>query len=1189
MLGAGDLALALAGLEIMKTILRLGASLLLVASACGTETENDPGAGNGTGNGTGNGSGNGTGNGSGNGNGTIEFEGLRIHYNRVDASYDDWTVTLGGAVDDSLTVARTDDFGAVFELEIDPSLLSEPVMVQISSAAGEEFDEAFALDPSVSTELWHFSGAPNPLTREPPAIPGPDQVAVYYNRADGDYQPWGLHLWGDVATETRWTEPDVLDGIDEELGAYWVVDMMPGGDRVNIIVHAGDIKDPGPDMGWDISEQGRFGFITSGSAEITSFPIAGAITGARAHWLDATTLVWGVGTEGVSRFELRYDPEAAIALTESGVEGGTVVEMSPNSEQLPIEIRAAYPHLAQLARFDVPDSLDIDAALQSELVVVATLEDGSIVDATGVQTSGVIDQTYYYEGPLGATFEGLAPTLTVWAPTAQNVTLIRLGTDGEGNEVRVPMTRNAQGAWSVEGVEDWYGTYYRYEVEVFHPSTGNIETTQVTDPYSVSLSANSRATQIISLNDLSTMPEGWDALVKPDLEAPEDVSIYEMHVRDHSIFDQTVSEANRGKFMGFTELESDGMKHLTALAQAGLTVAHVLPAFDIATVDEDVNNRVELSDGFDRLCALNSRVPAEDCAAHGTNSIESVLAQADPASGEAQEIMGYLRGLDGFNWGYDPFHYTVPEGSYATDPAGPARIREFRAMVQAFASVGLRVALDVVYNHTNAAGLSEKSVLDKVVPGYYHRLNPSSGAIENSTCCQNTASEHLMMERLMVDSLVTWATAYKVDAFRFDLMGHHMVRNMELSKAALEALTMEADGVDGSKIYIYGEGWNFGEVQDDARGRNATQANLIGTGIGTFNDRLRDAARGGGPFDSEISLRNNQGYINGMVTVPNSPTRDMVKDLETLLLQKDQIRVGMVGNITNFFLVTADGQVQASRKVDYGGSPAAYTGDPQEVVNYVSKHDNQTLFDINAYKAPTGTSMADRVRMQNLGMSIVALGQGIPFFHAGSDMLRSKSMQRDSFDSGDWFNRIDFTYQTNNWNVGLPRADKDETNWPIILDVVADTAIAPQNEHIVRSVEHFRELLTLRSSSVLFRLRDKEQIESRIDFHNVGPEQEPGLIVQSISDGVCAGADMDPSLDGVVVMLNSDDQALSFDLPFAAGAQLHPVLGTSSDPALQGAGIEGNTLTIPALSAAVFVFPQQGAQGDVVPCNTRNQ
>jgi len=161
-----------------------------------------------------------------------------------------------------------------------------------------------------------------------------------------------------------------------------------------------------------------------------------------------------------------------------------------------------------------------------------------------------------------------------------------------------------------------------------------------------------------------------------------------------------------------------------------------------------------------------------------------------------------LRGTDPFNWGYDPYHYTVPEGSYSTNPQGTDRIVEFRQMVQALNGIGLNVVLDVVYNHTNAAYQSEKSVLDKIVPGYYHRLT-DNGAVATSTCCQNTATENAMMRKLMIDSVLTWAVQYKVDGFRFDLMGHHMKEDLLAVRAALDSLTLEKDGVDGKRISVW--------------------------------------------------------------------------------------------------------------------------------------------------------------------------------------------------------------------------------------------------------------------------------------------------------------------------------------------------------------------------------------------------
>ena len=276
-------------------------------------------------------------------------------------------------------------------------------------------------------------------------------------------------------------------------------------------------------------------------------------------------------------------------------------------------------------------------------------------------------------------------------------------------------------------------------------------------------------------------------------------------------------------------------------------------------------------------------------------------------------------------------------------------------------------------------------------------------------------------------------------------------------RAVLDALTLKDDGVDGSSIYLYGEGWNFGEVANNARVVKATQLNMAGTGIGTFNDRLRDAVRGGSPFDDGQSLLDNQGYINGLWYDSNGGLSESAA-LSELLLSADQIRVGLAGNLASYEFVDRNGNVVTGAEVDYNGSPAGYTADPQENIVYIAAHDNQTLFDIGQYHHPVGTSMADRVRAQNVGNAVVALAQGVSFFHAGQDMLRSKSLDRDSFNSGDWFNRLDFTNQSNNWGVGLPVAEKNASNWPIQGPLLANPVLAPTPTDIERNVEVTQEL-----------------------------------------------------------------------------------------------------------------------------------
>ncbi|HVR95335.1 MAG TPA: pullulanase-type alpha-1,6-glucosidase [Thermoanaerobaculia bacterium] len=883
----------------------------------------------------------------------------------------------------------------------------------------------------------------------------------------------------------------------------------------------------------------------------------GNIARAQAHWVTEDTIAWSIGGIGPVQPDwdvaLHYDADGGLELEAGGVAGGILIPLVHDPAGLSEEIREKFPHLADYAAFKVPaDRLgEVPEALRSELAVSAMAGDGTLIDATSLQIPGVLDDLYSYDGPLGVAFAGNVPNvpiLRVWAPTARDVDLLVFDTAGAAtpSATRDMTLDPATGVWSVTGDASWYGKYYLYEVDVFVRQTGEIETNRVTDPYSVSLSMNSQRSQIVSLADPAYKPAGWDTLAKPPLAAPEDIVLYELHVRDFSAEDPNVPSSLKGTFKAFT-LESHGTFHLGALAEVGLTHVHLLPVFDIATINEDKSQW---------------RQPASD------------LESFPPDSQQQQAAVMAVADQDPFNWGYDPWHYTVPEGSYSTDPNGPARILEFRQMVDSLSHLGLRVVMDVVYNHTNASGQNDKSVLDRIVPGYYHRLN-ADGNVETSTCCQNTATEHDMMEKLMIDSVVTWATQYKVDGFRFDLMGHHMKRNLLKLRQALDALTLEEDGVDGSSIYLYGEGWNFGEVADNARGEQATQLNMAGTGIGTFSDRLRDGVRGGGPF----SGLQEQGFATGLYYDPNASDQGSAAgQLERLLRYSDWIRVGLAGNLANFELVDRFGNLVTGSQIDYNGQPAGYTADPQEVITYIEAHDNETFFDAIQLKAPRETAMQDRVRMQNLGMSIVGLGQGVPFFHAGIELLRSKSLDRNSYNSGDWFNKLDFTYQESNFGVGLPPAPDNQGNWPLMAPLLADPDLKPQSPYILLALDHFMDVLTIRKSSPLFRLRTAAEIEARLRFHNTGPDQVPGLIVMSLSD-VNGSADRRHEL--IVVLFNANDEPLEYQLsPFSCGPlQLHPSLANSQDLATRSSTYDAATCTFSVEGRTTAVFWQIRSAG----------
>jgi pullulanase-type alpha-1,6-glucosidase len=480
---------------------------------------------------------------------------------------------------------------------------------------------------------------------------------------------------------------------------------------------------------------------------------------------------------------------------------------------------------------------------------------------------------------------------------------------------------------------------------------------------------------------------------------------------------------------------------------------------------------------------------------------------------------------------------------------------------------GLRVVLDQVFNHTAQSGQSEKSVFDKVVPGYYHRLN-AVGEVETSTCCQNIATEHAMAQKLMVDSVVLWASDYKVDGFRFDLMGHHSRDNMEAIRAALDELTVSKDGVDGSQVTLYGEGWNFGEVADNALFYQAVQGQLHGTQIGTFNDRLRDAVRGGGPFDEDPGTR-------GFGSLGDNPH------------DTDLVQIGMVGNLRDYILRSAETGAQLSgEQIDYNGSPAAYAEQPAEVVNYVDAHDNETLFDSLTLKLPQDLPMADRVRLNTLSMATVTLSQGVSFWHAGSDMLRSKSLDRNSYDSGDWFNLLDFTMTDNGFGRGLPPAPDNEDKWPYMRPLLGDPSLKPAPDDIEQASATAQDLLRLRYSSPLFRLEDAAQIQAKVDFPVSGTNQgRPDVIVMHLDDTV--GADVDPDRTGLLVVFNSSDETVEQAVPDLRMQQwtLSDVQADGADEVVKQATWDAAaaTATVPAYTVAVFETTGAAPKTSAVP------
>ena len=890
----------------------------------------------------------------------------------------------------------------------------------------------------------------------------------------------------------------------------------------------------------------------------------------KAFWVSNDLVAWPAtavpsgANLALLNWRLHWSPTGGLAVDAESVTGGPVADLTYDSAWLPAAVVAAHPELkGYLAlRLNKKTAEQAGSILQGQVAVARYDDLGRLLDATGVQMPGVLDDLY---GSAAARTYGVtwksqspsfmlpsftSPSFSLWAPTAQKVSVLlwpaSASADAPASQAtRVPMIRRSDGSWGADTGAQWRGARYLFEVVVFAPTTGKVETNLVTDPYSVALTLNSTRSVAVDLADPTLKPALWQRSSGPALKQRVDQTIYELHVRDFSVNDSTVPVAHRGSYLAFAD-NGDGTKHLKALAAAGLNTVHLLPTFDIASIEEDPAKQLK---------------PACD------------LASFAPDSEEQQKCVTAVAAKDAFNWGYDPFHWMAPEGSYASSATaadGGSRVAEFRTMVGGLHADGLRVVLDQVFNHTATSGQADTSVLDKVVPGYYQRLN-ATGAVETSTCCQNVATEHAMAQKIMVDSVVSWVRNYHVDGFRFDLMGHHSKANMLAIRAALDALTLEHDGVDGTGITLYGEGWNFGEVANNVLFPQAAQGNLGGTGIASFSDRLRDGVRGGGPFDEDPRK---QGFGSGEATDPNgAPINSGAA--ASLAHDTDLVQLGLAGNLRSFsFKDNASGVVVRGDKVDYNGSPAGYADQPDEIISYVDAHDNETLWDSLTFKLPVATSMADRVRMNSLSLATTALSQTASFWHAGADLLRSKSLNRNSYDSGDWFNTLDWTGADNGFGHGLPPSADNSAKWPFMKPLLANPALKPSATDVRSATAQAQALLELRFSSPLFRLGSADAINTKVTFPVSGTaDAHQGVIVMRVDDTL--GADVDPALKGLVVVFNGSTATVDQKLPGMTGANLalSPVQSAGADPVVKTSQWDSSTstLTVPARTVVVFV------------------
>jgi len=530
---------------------------------------------------------------------------------------------------------------------------------------------------------------------------------------------------------------------------------------------------------------------------------------------------------------------------------------------------------------------------------------------TPVQTTDPFANYPVYTGTdLGVSYSPQQTVFKVWAPMASAVKL-RLYAAGNGGEATstIDLDKGDQGTWQTTVKQDIKDQYYTFQV--MQDGKWLLE---APDIYAKAVGVNGHRGMVVDL--AATNPAGWQNDTKPVLKNLTDAIIYELHIRDISV-DPNSGIKNKGKFLGLTETGtkspdglSTGLDHIKEL---GVTHVHLLPSFDFNSIDETKLDQKQ------------------------------------------------------YNWGYDPLNYNVPEGSYSTNPYdGNVRIKEFKQMVQALHANGLRVILDVVYNHTTDIAHSN---FTQFAPGYFYRHNPD-GSYSNGTGCGNeTASEQPMMRKFMIESVVYWVKEYHLDGFRFDLMGIHDIVTMN-------AISDTLHKIDPS-IVIYGEGWAAG-ASPLAENLRAVKKNIYEVNkVAAFSDDLRDGLKGG------FSNVKAKGFVSGD---QNS---------------KESVKFGIVAS-------TQNSQINYQAVDD---SKAFWAAEPYQTISYASCHDDNTLFDRLKIGNPDATE-ADLIKMDKLANAIVLTSQGISFLHSGVEILRTKMGIANSFNSPDSINQIDWSRKT---------------------------------------------------------------------------------------------------------------------------------------------------------------------------------
>ena len=630
-----------------------------------------------------------------------------------------------------------------------------------------------------------------------------------------------------------------------------------------------------------------------------------------------------------------------------------------------------------------------------------------------VMGSAGFEKMFYYEGnDLGNTYSTSKTSFRVWAPTATEVKLVTYKKWDDKSGIESSMKKSEKGTWTFDLNGDQNGTFYTYKVNI-----GGIWNEAV-DPYARSVAANGDKGAVIDLNE--TAPQRWNPSEKPNFSNLNDAIIYELHVRDFSI-DEKSGMKNKGKFLALTENGATG-------ADGNQTGIDYIKALGVT--------HVEL-------------MPISDYA--GVNETES---------------------KPQFNWGYNPKNYNSPEGSYSTDPYNPiARVKELKQAVQSLHDDGLRVTMDVVYNHMYS---SYDSNFNKLVPGYYYRYNEDGTNANESGYGNTIASENAMARKFIVDSVVYWAKEYNIDGFRFDLMDILDVKTMNEVRKKLDSLD--------PSIIIIGDGSDIGTTLSEDTKATPKNARKMG-GIAHFNDVVRDGISGN-IFEAKA-----KGFVNGKTN------------------GEADIKKGIVGGIDYSSIVKTWEKVE-----------------PGQSVTYAESHDNNTLWDKLLLTNPKDND-AVRLKMHRMADSMILTSQGVSFFQAGQEFLRTKGGDNNSYKSNDSVNKLDWTRKSQN----------------------------------IDTVNYFKGLITLRKSHPAFRMTSAEMIKKNLNF----------LIVPKnvVAYEIAHNANMD-TWANIVVAFNANREDTTIKLP--KKGKWNIVVNGEEAGVKTIKQFKGDSLVVPALSTIVI-------------------